>query len=82
MTDSEAWSLVPEEEITHCTICGKKIWKLWRTENVHDGNVPKVETLQCGPCYFSDIRKDLSKLKYYTEEVLNVPVSDYPDFIK
>jgi len=52
----QTWTEIKKEEITHCKICGKKIWKFWhkRIERYNDGTLkdaPEMDT--CAVCFFN-----------------------------
>jgi hypothetical protein len=61
MKDLHAFEGMPQEALTHCTKCGKKIWKYWHIARevkvpLADGAFMRKNEFpvmdKCAPCYF------------------------------
>ncbi len=61
MDDSSAWKELKPQDITHCEVCGKKIWKYWYAEDINvyapgaNGEIIETkhrEMTKCAPCFY------------------------------
>jgi len=51
LMESPMWQELQEKDaVTHCEVCGKKIWKFWHISRGRGKDFPEMK--KCAPCLF------------------------------